>query len=274
MHGRNRRLLVLFFICLFLSIFFPSKVFAVSVSIMDFPVNITDSPFNITASISGASTGTNYLKIDIFKEGSTNYFGETFNGSDWYAGSNYLQYFPINVQSGVLWNGVLQSRAGSPSETQYDATGTYKIRVRRYTSGGGYTASEANNSSVTISLNLPTPTPSITPAAINQNTPVPTLIQTNSPTPSPRPSMPVPSVFSGDISSDEGVLGESTETATLNPSSSSLNAQDFKSKEIVLASAASNVGKILMFLGFVFILACGILFFWPFIKKKIKRNEK
>lgn len=94
------------------------------------------------------------------------------------------------------------------------------------------------------------PTSTLTPTPAPQNTQTPT--PTKSPAPAsnaasatPKSSTPVPSVLFDDIGSDEAVLGESSESATLSPSST----QNSKSKEIVLSSRENNIGKILIILG-------------------------
>ncbi|HKB88460.1 MAG TPA: hypothetical protein VKC53_02295, partial [Patescibacteria group bacterium] len=68
-------------------LFFPKKIFAVSISINNFPqiINSIDS-FQVSVNITGATNATNYLRVDLYKDGSSNYFGETYNGSDWYGG--------------------------------------------------------------------------------------------------------------------------------------------------------------------------------------------
>src|SRR5437868_14827917 len=81
-------------------LFCPKNVYAVTVSIIDYPSTISLDQFSLTASVSEASSGTNYLRLDIFKDGTTTYFGETYNGSDWYSGSDGKQYFPITVEIG------------------------------------------------------------------------------------------------------------------------------------------------------------------------------
>src|SRR5258708_665683 len=121
------------FIALFFLLWFPRPAFSVTVSIINPPATITDEFFTLNASVSGAATGTNYLRVDIYKDSTTNYFGETFNGSDWYSGSDGKQYFPISVKTGVIWNGQIQARIGSVLNNDYDGSGKYKIRLRRYT---------------------------------------------------------------------------------------------------------------------------------------------
>lgn len=267
-----KKILILFFL---LFLLFPQKVFAVSVTISDYPSTITEDAFTITASVSGATTGTNYLRIDIFRDGTINYFGETFNNSDWYGGSTYSQYLPIAIQTGVVWSGNIQGRIGSPTTTQYDGSGTYKMRLRRYTSGGGYTSSEASNSAVLISIAVPTstPTPTLTLAPTPTLTPTPTKTPTPTPisnTPTSKPSVsPTPK----DVL-PTSVLGQSTESGLF------ISPTDTKLKKNVLISNKSknpnnNLQKIFIFLGIVFIAACGILGFWQFRKNKnLTENEE
>lgn len=236
---------------------------AVSVTINSFPSTITDDPFNITASISGASAGTNYLRIDLFKDQTTSYFGETFNNSDWYGGSTYSQYLPITIQSGVIWSGSIQGRVGSPTQTQYDGGGIYKIRLRRYTSGGGNTASEANNSAVVVSISIPTstptptdvPTPTLEPTStpIPTNTPIPTKLTTKTPTPKPKLTTAVSNLTP--IASTAQVLGDTTQE---NLSTEAIG-NNTKVKSI---STGISIGKIFILLGIIFLILCGIVVFW------------
>jgi len=186
---------------------------------------------------------------------------------------------PITVQSGTTWNGVVQGRIGSPTNTEYDGSGDYKIRLRRYTSKGGNTASEANNSAVSIAINLPTPTPTSIPT----NTPTPILIPTDTPlnipttvkstntpipkstaTPTPKPK---PLTSAKLIATSNAVLGESSE-------SSKIQSPTVKSKEVKTFSASVNnwVSKILILIGIVFLVACAIVFSYPYIVRFKNKN--
>lgn len=291
---------VLFAFIIFL-IFLPAtrQALAVTVSISSYPTTISDEQFTLTASISGATAGTNYLRIDIYKEGTTNYFGETFNNLDWYGGSTYSQYLPITIQTGAAWNGSVYGRIGSPTLTQYDGEGYYKIRLRRYTSGGGSTASEANASAITVFVSLPTPTPtpteSPTPTPEPTLTPTPTLISTptKTSTPTKKPT-PTKSLTPTKISTPTKTL-TSTKIPTLKTSQGSGNATNQKPskgilgffssgqesvkeenpKEIKIASANSNnlVGEIFIILGIVFLILCGIVISWPYLKPILDKSE-
>jgi hypothetical protein len=161
----------------------------VATTISNIPPNINTDPFTIDVIISGASTGTNYLRIDLYKTLTNSYFGETFNSPEWYKDSDYLKYFPITIQSGINWTGQIQGRVGNPTILQYDGSGTYKIRVRRYTSSGSYNSTESNNSAQDVIINIPisTPAPEPTPTEV----PSPTITEN----PSLIPTQPTPTDY-------------------------------------------------------------------------------
>src|SRR3972149_11172560 len=95
--------LVLLLFTALLFFLFPGRAYAVTVTISNNPSTITSESFNLTVSIEGAQAGTNYIRVDLYKEGTTDYyFGETYNGSSWYNGSEEVQYFPVTIESGVI----------------------------------------------------------------------------------------------------------------------------------------------------------------------------
>lgn len=148
----------------FLSLFFfltSSPVAAVTTKITEFPNSISLEPFRLTVTINGAAAGTNYLRLDLYLDGSKNYFGETFNGETWYGESEGSKYLPITIEKEATWSGVLLGRLGQPSGAEYPGPGSYKARVRRYTGSGNYNADEANAGAVvtTIDVKSATPTP-------------------------------------------------------------------------------------------------------------------
>lgn len=166
-------------------LFFAENVFAVTTMITNFPSTVSSDPFTLDVKITGASAGTNYLRIDLYKAGTTNYFAETFNGTNWYSEANHTQYYPISIQSGSDWTGQIQGRFGNPTLAQYDNPGVYKMRVRRYTSSGSYNTTEANNSTVDVNINVSFPT--VTPSEVPSDTPTSTLVAapTEAPTNTP-----------------------------------------------------------------------------------------
>lgn len=273
-----------------LSSIFCRSAFAVSVSITNFPSTITSDPFNITISITGASSGTNYIKVDLYKDGTQNYFGQTHNGSDWYDGSEGVQYFPITVQSGTDFTGDIQTRVGSPNSTDYDGLGSYKMRIRRYTASGNQGSEDASISAVSIAINVPTPTltPTLTPTPEPTNTPTPTKSPTPTPTIKPTPTVrptatltslpsptktPTPKPTSSPMPSptQTSVLGISQ-----SPSQSVLGDSDEKTREQTKAivpgeSKSKAIGIIFIFLGTVFLSLCGIVFFLSY-RNSLKTN--
>lgn len=162
---------ILFFIII------PKSIFAVNITILNSPSTISSDPFTLTASISGALNGTNYLRIDLFKESTTDYFGETFNGTSWYNGSSYDQYFPVTIISGTPWSGDIQGKIGS-----LPANGLYKLKLRRYTASGSQSSSDPVDVSINIPTPILTPTSDLTPTPTPEITPSPTLTPTLIPT--------------------------------------------------------------------------------------------
>lgn len=162
----------------FLFFFLPRTVFAVTTTITEVPSVIGNDVFTVSVVITGAASGTNYVRIDIYKEGTTTYFGETFNGFDWYSGSDGKQYLPAIIPSETPF--VIQGKIGETIPKSYDGTGEYRIRIRRYTAGGNYNNEEAKASATPITLSFPTPTltPTVTPSPTKTLTPtkVPTII--------------------------------------------------------------------------------------------------
>lgn len=180
----------IFLLVLILIALLPTKAYAVTVTINNPPTTVTESEFILNVTVSGASEGNNYLRVDLYKDGTTNYFGETYSGSEWYSGSDYTKYFPITIISGSDWTGDVKARVGNPSTSDYDGQGSYKIRIRRYTNAGTQNADEANRSAVPITISVPTltPTPTNTPTPNPTSTPTSTSTPTPTNTPTPKPT--------------------------------------------------------------------------------------
>ena len=181
-----KKLLSLFFL---LSYFvFPQIACAVTITINNSPSSVSTEAFNIDVSVLGASGGQNYIRADLYKEGTTNYFGETFNGSSWYKGSNGAYYFPITiVDTKTTASANLQVRIGSPTSTQLPGSGTYKLKIRRYTSSGNAAGSDdVTPVDILINYSLPTtPTPTSKPLTSTTTTTKSTSVKTSTPTKTP-----------------------------------------------------------------------------------------
>ena len=268
---------VLLLIFLFYFIFVvPAS--AVSITMRDIPATIGTDPFILSVSVEGATPGINYLRVDIYKGGTTNYFGETFTGNDWYSGSDGTKYFPITIGSDKTWAGTIQARIGDTIPNDYDGSGTYSVRIRRYTNETNYTSAEA----VQVAIAFPT----FTPTPTNTPTPVPTEKPTKTPQPTSTPKPEKNSASGVGSPGDSSVLGESISSeslpASVNPSiHSRINAGPTSilivrktPTKIVTQSPkrqaeknpSSSLPQILMIcVGGVLFISCGILMY---IKKK------
>lgn len=194
--------------------------FAVNVSILTSPVSVGDEKFSFTVKVVGASAGTNFLRADLYKEGTKNYFGETDNGQAWYFGSDGKQYFPLTVVSGIDSIATLSARIGDPTITDYPGPGQYQLRVRRYTSSGNQGSEDPSPVAILLTKTWPSPSPSLSPTPTPTPSVAPTVVPTATPTttptpaptptvkPSPKPStMPSPSLIPDAVGT---VAGETT----------------------------------------------------------------
>jgi len=268
----------LFFLVIFTAVFLSSSlssVYAVTVTLSDIPSSISSDPFTIRATISGAGAGTNYLRIDLYKEGSSNYFGETNNSVTWYNGSEGQQYYPATIVSGVDWSGSIQGRIGSPSTTDYDGTGVYRLRVRRYTASGNSASDNDNSVAITIAFPTITPTPSNTPTP--QNTPTPTKTPTPTPTgkaastPSTTPDPTATGILKKP--SPTKVLGVSTKSAVMRFSSPTPVKKP--GPTVAVRGIQTKFDFVPLFFiggGILLLLSCAILTFRPQLEKLWKRE--
>lgn len=171
---------------IFFLIFHPhlQRVYAVTTTITQPPAFISSTSFTLSLSITGAKVGKNYLRVDIFKQGTSEYFGETFNGQEWYGSDDGTKYAPIDITSADTQLATISARLSTfaPSWTSHDS---YMLRVRRYTSSGSYTSAEAEASAIPITIVFPTPSPSPIPSPTIQS---PTSSPVSSPTQIPTQS--------------------------------------------------------------------------------------
>lgn len=181
-------------LALALALLFPGRVIAVTTDIISYPTTIGEDKFSVTIQVASASAGTNYLRIDLYKDGTKNYFGETDNGQSWYGGSDGKLYFPITIVSGVPAVATVSARIGDPSQSDYPGPGVYKIRARRYTSSGNQGSEDTISRDITLNKSWPSPSPS--PVASVAPTVSPSPMSTVAPTPTPSPSLkPSPTVL-------------------------------------------------------------------------------
>ena len=232
------RIIKILFIIVLLEFIFTGRVLAVTLDVSNIPATISASPFGVTVSIFGANAGKNYLRVDLFKEGTINYFGETYNGSEWYTGSTGTSYFPVDiVSSSATATADIQAQIGAPSYTDYLGSGQYKLRVRRYTSALSYSAGNPYD----IYIDLPTPTPTPTPSPSPSPTPSPTPTPTKTPTPiaSPKPTAKAGTPTPTPTASPE-VLG----IETMSPPPVSSQSLDTENKPPIIAFVLIGAGVV------------------------------
>lgn len=265
-----------------LSFLFISDCLAVSITIDQAPASITNDPFSVTVSVLGASAGQNYLRVDLFKEGSTNYFGETFNGSDWHKDSQGLNYFPITIidpDTPVV--STIQARIGLPSQSEFSGVGEYKLRIRRYTASGNPGNDDGTPATLQITYSFPTETPTPTSVPTPTRTPTPTKVPTPTRTPTPTQMQSVPTPTKSGItptkiptvtSLPEGVLSEKEGVDTGDEASSVLAMQDTsfsptpepsRTAPVLTKGVAEKnnnyIAVILCSVGAILLIICGIL---------------
>lgn len=270
---------VIVFLVAFISLLFlfHQVVFATAPAITSYPSGTLslDTSFTVTATMSGLSKNAVYrLRVALAQPGTTTYFGSTFDGTAWHYGSiNDGNYLGVTTDDTGAWGGDIQGKIDSDDPNFTTGSGTYDLKIGRYTQTGS-TATWSNIVSVNITIPptptptdtpVATPTPTSTPVPTNTPTPKPTPTPTLTPTPSPTPTMVLPTE----------VLGESTESAT--PSGFLLTTQEptkeTKKKEAkVLGEQTNNTPKILIGLGVIFLIACGILVFRTRIQNKINKK--
>jgi hypothetical protein len=242
-----KRVSLIFIIFVIWLFAFPQNIEAVTININNYPSTISSlDPFQVEVAVSGATNATNYLRADLYKEGTTNYFGETYNGSDWYNGSDGKLYFPVQIQNASV-SATISVQIGNPTNTDYQGPGTYKLKIRRYTSSGSQSSNDTQTPAdlqITYLFSTPTPTPtsSPTPTPTPTSTPVPT--PTKTPIASPKPTVkagtptPIPTP-----SSQPEILGESTTLPTITPSSDPKTSES-NNKFPILAFVLIGVGII------------------------------
>lgn len=265
---------IIFIIAFVVFIFFKSAAYAVSINIVNYPSSISSDSFNVTFSVTGASDGQNYFRVNLFKDGTSSYFGETYNGLGWYSGSDGKQYFPLSIISSSA-SATIQARLGTPGTSDYSGTGVYKLKIRRYTTSGNPSSSDVQNP-VDITINYSSSTP--TPLPTNTPTLTPTLTLTPTPANSPTPTLTLSPTKK--LSNTLTPTSKMEETITQEVMGSTNQASDSESpapkednKPTSSFNPANCIGFIFIFVGVIFLSLCGILFFWPVLKEKFSKHE-
>jgi hypothetical protein len=206
----------------------------------------------------------------VFYPSGTSYFGFTKDNNGTWSnapGATCISYFKIaqtDLGAGGTWSGTLAIKPDI-NNAFYNGPGEYLFKVGRYTQSCG---SPLWSTETTIAITGPTPTltaaPTTTGAPASTSTPTPKLTPTLTPKPTQQLS---PTTPDNSLATSEGVLGDSSNSGEIqNPT--------IQPKELKIASESKNnlLPKFLIFIGIVFLLACVIVFSYPYFKEFIRKH--
>ncbi len=265
----KKQFFALCFVC-FLFFLIPNRAFAVTVTINQYPPLVSNDPFSIDVSVLGASAGKNYLRADLYKDGTSNYFGETFSGSDWYGKSDGQKYFPIDIaDSKSTASANFQVRIGTPTAGEFPGAGSYKLKIRRYTSSGN-PASSDDQSPVDIQINYSSPIATTNPTS----NPTSTKTTTKTPTPSKVIATATQIKTTQAVITSQKTANSAKITQGFNVSSKSAKLRVIQtptkaSKEVKVLGAKDNKLSVFLVIGGLFLLIAGGSWFgFKIIKEK------
>lgn len=157
----------------------------------------------------------------------------------------------------------------TPLDTYTYSSSSAGLSYLRIPDGGDWNINQIPSKSSNRCTDLaPTPTSTPIPTSSSSNTPTPTKTPTPSKTPTPKPTLSVSKAVSPTKPTPDSVLGEATKSAL--PTKAEEKG-DVKTES--LSSKPDNlIGKIFIFLGVVFLLACAIVIAYPFIAR-FKREK-
>lgn len=185
-----------------------------------------NEPISITVTLSNLQPNSiYYLKGAFVKSGSSNYFGQTYVGSDWVKNNvTFSSQVSINTDASGNWTGSLQAMPDY-TDSGFSGAGSYIFKVARYNStGSGPTWSSDFTLSI---LDAPSPTASTTTTAKSTSSPSPSPKNTASSTPTATKSSNNNSYASSEdqnqnislpnlFANESTVAGAATESATIN----------------------------------------------------------
>jgi hypothetical protein len=260
---KHKLLFCLLFTCL-IFIIFPKKVGAVSIELSNYPSTISEDSFSIDVFVSGPSDGKNYLRIDLYKEGTNQYFGETFSGSEWYSGSIGTSYFAVDIVNSTA-SATLEGRFGNPSSSEYPGPGSYRLKIRRYTSPSNYSSNDQQTPiavDIEVDRSTPEPTDEPTEEPTSDPTDTPTVKPTSTPivtkSPTPKPTKTPTPDPTEETEFQEEVLGIQSEKESPTPEEE-LKESSEKPKVSILAIVFVILGiSFVGFSGFAFFKQKGL----------------
>lgn len=259
---------------IFLLSFFVSPSLAVTVNISTPSASIDQSQdLNLDVSLTCSNCGDSYLR-GVFFETSDNYFGLTQNNSgDWVGtSSDRTKYFKVAKEELInnSWNGKLSFKIDIDNP-YYKGSGNYSVKIGRYTSSSGSSATWSDSYFISVVGPTPTPTstptPTPTPTSTPTPTPTPTVKPTSTPTSTPKPTnspTPTPTVKASPSASPEATVNLVVNKEEV---SGTVSGAQVKSNDFVNSSVKENyLPAVLLGVSGLLILAAGGSMAW--IKKK------
>jgi hypothetical protein len=152
---------------------FSSNAFA-AFTVSNIPSSINSDQeieVNVELSLQGQANKKYYLEGALKKDDGQNYFGLTFNDSEWvsYTASNFTTLKPITTDSAGSFIGNLKFKIDT-SSSYYKGNGTYIFQLKRFTEAGS--SSWSDNSSTMEVLDVqPSATPSPFPSPTSSPSP-------------------------------------------------------------------------------------------------------
>lgn len=130
---------------------------------------------SIALSLQGQGNKIYHLEGALKKEGTANYFGLTWNDSEWVkytAGNNFSSLKKITTDQFGKWQGIVKVKIDQESSL-FSGNGIYILRFKRFTSTGSSSYWSDNSINLTIYSSSPTtqsspppsPTPSLSPSS-------------------------------------------------------------------------------------------------------------
>jgi hypothetical protein len=255
-----RRTIFLFFLIAFLS--FVKPIFASAPQIIVSPSGTVqlDQSFTITATMSGLSKNAIYrLRVAIAQPGTTDYFGSTYDGTTWHAGSvSSGNYVLVTTDANGSWFGSMQGKVDPDDPNFTTGSGTYDLKIGRYTQTGS-TATWSDPVSISIYAPPPTPVPP-TPTPTHTPTRMPTPTPTQKPSPIPvKTSIPTVKILPTSIGSRSA---DSSGSGMLAAILGTQSAHKSGSQTKVAGSVLQKPPVIFLLLGSIIVLAAGGLSGW------------
>ena len=149
-----------------------------------------NTPIAISVSITNLHANTQYfLKGAFFKDGSTNYFGQSLVSGNWVKENvSYTSQLPITADAQGNWQGEIKLIPDF-SDSGFTGTGTYQVKVGRYTAAG---SGPTWSNQIPLTIIAPDPTQTSNPSPSQpSNTTVNTSTNAHNPSSSTnKPSAP------------------------------------------------------------------------------------